>query len=114
MNSMVVLVVHTAGAQRFWVGDVVGGDYSARDRDAEFTAKGLDFEALKKCMMDVEAHTLKTLQALTLDSLAEMRSSWRDESEQYSVAWALEHALWHTGLHLGHLQITRQLWDQRA
>ena len=114
MNSMVVLVVHTAGSQRYWVGDVVGGDYSARNRDAEFAAKGLDFEALKTCLMDVEAHTHKTLEALTLETLSEMRPSWRDDNDPYNVAWALQHALWHTGLHLGHLQITRQLWDQRG
>jgi len=28
------------------------------------------------------------------------------------VAWALLHALDHTAQHLGHMQITRQLWDQ--
>jgi hypothetical protein len=29
------------------------------------------------------------------------------------VGWALCHILKHTALHLGHLQITRQLWEQR-
>jgi ankyrin repeat protein len=30
------------------------------------------------------------------------------------VAWCLAHALEHTALHLGHMQITRQLWEQRG
>jgi hypothetical protein len=28
------------------------------------------------------------------------------------VAWALLHALEHTTLHLGQIQLTRQLWEQ--
>jgi hypothetical protein len=30
-----------------------------------------------------------------------------------TVAWAVLHAVDHTALHLGHIQITRQLWEQR-
>jgi hypothetical protein len=29
------------------------------------------------------------------------------------VGWALLHALEHTAIHLGHIQITQQLWDQK-
>jgi len=28
------------------------------------------------------------------------------------VAWALAHALEHTALHLGHIQIGRELWQE--
>jgi len=27
------------------------------------------------------------------------------------VAWAILHALEHTGIHLGHIQVTQQLWQ---
>jgi hypothetical protein len=30
-----------------------------------------------------------------------------------TAGWALNHALAHTALHIGHAQITRQLWDAR-
>ncbi|MBK8022340.1 MAG: hypothetical protein IPK19_13175 [Chloroflexi bacterium] len=40
MNSLVVLVVHTTGSARFWIGEVGVGDPAYRDRPAEFQAKG--------------------------------------------------------------------------
>jgi hypothetical protein len=41
MNSMAVLVIHIIGAERYWIGDVICGDDSQRDRDAEFRVRGL-------------------------------------------------------------------------
>ncbi len=45
MNSLSVLVHHTTGAERYWAGDVVNGEPSFRDREAEFRVKGLDAAA---------------------------------------------------------------------
>ena len=42
MNSIGVMVFHLTGAERYWIGDVIAGDNSNRDRDAEFKAKGMD------------------------------------------------------------------------
>ena len=36
MNSMNVLVVHLIGAERYWIGDVIAGEPSGRDRESEF------------------------------------------------------------------------------
>ena len=47
-----------------------------------------------------------------LDDLAAEQVSTRHQ-QPYSVAWALLHALDHGALHLGHIEITRQLWLQR-
>ena len=32
MNSLSILIVHLMGAERYWIGDVVKGDPSFRDR----------------------------------------------------------------------------------
>src|SRR5262245_1359520 len=56
MNSMAVLIFHTTGAERYWVGDVVRQEDSHRDRDAEFRVKGLSAAALKQRITDVEAY----------------------------------------------------------
>lgn len=40
MNPIAVLVVHAAGAERYWIGDVVARDPSDRDRAAEFWVQG--------------------------------------------------------------------------
>lgn len=55
MNSLGVLAVHLAGAERYWIGDVVGRDLSGRDRDAEFRARGLGAAALSERLNGAEA-----------------------------------------------------------
>jgi uncharacterized damage-inducible protein DinB len=112
MNSLCVLIVHTTGATRFWVGDVAMRESSNRNRAAEFEAKGWDEAALEKRLDDTLAYTRGVLERLTLEDLDKPCSDPRDGS-QTTVGWALMHALEHTALHLGHAQITRQLWDQR-
>ncbi len=110
--SLAVLVTHTCGAERYWIGDVAGGDISHRDRDAEFRAADLNTAMLLAHLDEVLAHSKGVLEALTLDDLEAVRVSPRD-GRQYTTAWALAHALEHTGIHLGHVQIIRQWWDRR-
>lgn len=112
MNSLCVLVVHAAGAERYWIGDVVGRDPSSRERASEFRVHGLDEAALKERLEDTLAHSRGVLEKLTLQELGAPRVSPRDGSE-FTVAWCLAHTLEHTAIHLGHMQITRQLWDQQ-
>jgi uncharacterized damage-inducible protein DinB len=113
MNSLGVLVVHLAGAERYWIGDVAGEDRSGRVRKAEFQTHGLGVEALASLLTETLIHSRNVLAKLTTADLDAQRHSVRD-GETYTVAWCLAHALEHTGLHLGHIQVTRQLWDQRA
>jgi uncharacterized damage-inducible protein DinB len=113
MNSMGVLITHTAGAERYWIGDVAGEDRSGRVREVEFETRGQGVDALATLLTDTLIHSRGVLERLALEDLAVMRLSVRNNQE-YSVAWCLAHALEHTGLHLGHIQVTRQLWDQRG
>ena len=41
-----------------------------------------------------------------------MHISTRDD-RNFSAGWALAHALEHTAPHLGHAQVTRQLWERK-
>ena len=111
MNSLSVLVVHLAGAERYWIGDMAGEDSSGRVREAEFQVKGLKVEMLATLLTDTLIHSRKVLENLTVDDLGSGRSSARD-GETYTVAWCLVHALEHTGLHLGQIQITREIWER--
>lgn len=110
MNSLAVLAVHLAGATRYWIGDVVGQDLSGRDRDAEFQTAGLDGAALAERLDEVLAHSRSVLEVMTLESLNAVCESPRD-GRMFTAGWALFHALEHAALHLGHVQITRQLVD---
>jgi len=109
MNSISMLVFHLTGAERYWIGDVVAQEPSNRDRDAEFKIHDAGMDVLKKRLDDSLDYARKTLEKLTLQALEAARTSPRD-GHQFTVAWALLHALEHSNLHLGHIQITRQLW----
>lgn len=112
MNSLAVLVVHLTGAERYWIGDVVGADPSGRDRDAEFRAHGLDATALQARLDGTLAYSRNLLATLRVADLAADRVSPRD-GKTCSVADALLHALDHAALHAGHCQIMRQLVKER-
>ena len=112
MNSLAVLATHTAGAERYWISDVAGQNPSDRDRDAEFRASGLDQATLKQRLDDVLVAVEKTLESLTLEDLEADRVSHRNQ-RTFTVGWSILHAMEHTAMHLGHMQMLRQLWDQR-
>jgi uncharacterized damage-inducible protein DinB len=110
MNSISVLVFHLTGAERYWIGDVAAQDPSDRDRDAEFRVRDVGMDVLKKRLADYLEYARKTLDKFTIQDLETTRVT-RD-GHTFAVAWALLHALEHTTLHLGQIQITRQLWEQ--
>lgn len=111
MNSIHVLAVHVAGSERYWIGDVAGSDPSGRDRDAEFRSHGSDPHALIDLLDRTLAQSRVVLEGLELADLEDLRISPHN-GRQVTVAWCLAHALEHTALHLGHMEITRQLWEK--
>ena len=111
MNSLAVLAVHTAGAERYWIGDVVIADPSERDREAEFHTQGLDAQALKDRLDASLEYARQNLAGLTLADLAATRVSPRN-GMQCTCGWAMLHALEHIAQHTAHAQLTRQLWEQ--
>lgn len=111
MNSIGVLVFHLTGAERFWIGEIAAQDPTERDRDAEFRVHDLSVDILKKRLADNMEYSRTMLEKFTVQDLETARVSARDGRE-CTVAWALLHALEHDTLHLGQIQITRQLWEQ--
>lgn len=111
MNSLAVLATHVAGSERYWVGEVAGGDPAHRDRPTEFRIYGLNEIELIARLDATVAHSRMVLENLTLPGL-ELRRSAADRGE-VTVAWALFHNLQHVGTHLGQMQLTRQLWEQQ-
>jgi len=109
-NSIAVLIVHLIGAERYWIGDVVLGQHSGRDRASEFVVRDFNEADLIERLAEIEDYIQKAIEPLCLEELEGKRISPRNGRE-VSVGWALCHALTHTALHLGHIQITRQMWD---
>ncbi len=111
-NSLTVLVIHSIGAERYWIGDVIASDLSGRDRESEFTVRGLTEADLFQKLDEIESYSQRALENISLLELEQKRISPRNGRE-VTVGWALGHALKHTALHAGHIQVTRQLWEQR-
>jgi uncharacterized damage-inducible protein DinB len=112
-NSLSMLVIHISGAERYWIGDVVKGEPSFRVRSAEFQVKGMNAPALKQRILDLDIYEKVLFERLGLPQLEEDRVSPRD-GRTVTVSWALLHALEHTALHLGHIEILLQQWKQKA
>lgn len=112
MNSIGVLCVHTAGAERYWLGDVVAGEPCGRNRDAEFKARGLDEGLLIQGLEESLGYSARVLAGLEFEGLAAERRSPRD-GRTVNVSWCVLHVVEHTALHAGHIQITRQMWQGR-
>lgn len=109
-NSLAVLAVHTAGSLRYWIGDVIAGDSSNRDRESEFRTQAVDDQYLASRLDASLAYTRTALAKLALSDLGSMRTSPRHE-EPVRCGWALMHTLEHTAQHTAHAQLTRQVWD---
>jgi uncharacterized damage-inducible protein DinB len=112
MNSISVLVVHLTGAERYWIGAVALGEPTDRVRKEEFAVKGLGTDELKRRLTAADDYIRNALTRFSLPDLEAVRKSPRNE-KTFSVGWCLAHVLEHTALHLGHIQLTRQLWDQK-
>lgn len=107
MNSLAVLAAHVAGAEHFWIGEVVGGYPPSRDRDAEFVTQATDASVLVRRLEDVGAETRQVFSSLSEADLGGTREA---RGRTITVRWGLLHIVDHTALHLGHMQITYQLW----
>lgn len=110
MNSFAVLVTHLAGSERFWIGEMVGQDDSGRVRAEEFVVTGLTERELRQRLDDSFAHSQSVLSHLLLTDLDRMQQAPGRE-ESFRVSWSLLHNLEHVALHVGHLQLLRQMWE---
>jgi uncharacterized damage-inducible protein DinB len=107
MNTVAVLASHTAGAERFWIHEVIGRQPPTRVRDNEFETVVESSAPLLEKITATGQETRRILSALTPDALDATRDV-RDRT--VPVRWAILHVIDHTALHLGHMQITYQLW----
>lgn len=110
MNTFAAIATHVLGAAHFMTMVAVGGAPDDRDREAEFHATGsvADLRARYDAWLD-ELHTL--LNGLTEEDLSRETTVERYTEHGLLTGEALLHALDHTAIHLGHLQVQRQLWE---
>jgi uncharacterized damage-inducible protein DinB len=106
-NSLAVLAAHIAGAEHFWIGEVIGGRPSTRNRPAEFETAGASAAELRRLLERNGDETRAVFAVLSEANLAATRNV---EGRIVPVRWGILHVIDHTALHLGHMQLTYQLW----
>ena len=113
-NSAYVICAHTLGNASAWVLGIACGQPVERDRPAEFRASGRDAAELvasaKLLSKEIKA-ALATLAPSALDRrlVPPQRLLGEGEPHEISAREALLHVVEHASIHLGQLQITRDL-----
>ena len=111
-NSLFVLATHLVGSERHWIQRVVGGRALERDRDAEFRARGTEATNFRTTFDDNARASEEILARLSDADLNAIR-----ETSNYgavSVRWCIVHLIEHFSEHVGHMQLTRQMWGEKA
>lgn len=104
-NSLIVLAVHSLGAERKWIHQLVGQRTVERDRAAEFRVRAENVSMLNAQYAAVALETENILAALTEKEMSA-------EREKYSVRYCILHIIEHYNEHVGQMTLTRQLWEQ--
>ena len=113
-NTLYQLGTHIAGSARYWAITNTGGANFHRDRESEFNAIGTNPELLANLdsLIDQITEHVTCLTAEQIEQPCTLRTasfSFWESADPLPQRHALLHALEHTGLHLGHIQITRQI-----
>ena len=110
INTFSAILIHVVSAGEFMTLHAVGGVPSNRVREGEFEATGILPEIRER--YERWLNGMQTLlEGLSDEDLGRQTTEPRYQERDWTVADVLLHALDHTALHVGHLQVQRQLWD---
>ncbi len=110
-NSPAALATHLAGSENFLIAHIIGGRPIQRDREGEFKTKEVEMAELQRKLAEGTETAKAILSPLTPVQLEEPRK-WLSGSG--TVRRCILHAISHYAVHLGHLQLTYQLWRDQA
>ena len=118
-NSAAAIVTHTLGASRHWLVAIVAGGQSDRNRDAEFQAEAAQIGAVERRAQQWLADARQVLDSLSVEQLDQRSQRVRAttfasaaEREAMTARGAILHVIEHLGTHIGHLELTVQLYAQ--
>ena len=112
-NTIYMSAFHASMSMRHWVLTWAGGEKIERDRDAEFRASG-SLDQIRNHWNETVELSKQTIGRLTDDDLDSARhmTFLSDGSEREGSARdCLLHAIEHANIHLGHIQLAKQLYE---
>ena len=107
-NSLAVIVTHMCGVADFWVYQGLTGEDVGRVRNNEFEAVVETEDELLALTARSKARVRTALEGCPSDSLRETITL--PERDPCTKRWAILHTMDELSQHLGHLELTRQLW----
>jgi hypothetical protein len=111
-NSAAAIATHALGASRHWLAVIVAGETDDRDRDAEFRVSALSVAGLTAQAdewLTTARRVLGSISQTDLDGPCR-KPVERDWMSSLTARGAILHAIEHLGMHIGHLDLTLQLW----
>jgi uncharacterized damage-inducible protein DinB len=112
-NSAGTLVLHLAGNLRHFIGAALGESGYVRNRDAEFSTKGLSRETLRAEVKATSADIEHALDRITAAQLEAPYPLLIRERRVRTADW-LVHLSVHLGYHLGQIDYHRRLLTPNA
>ena len=106
-NSLAVMAVPLAGSQTYWMKEIIGRTPIQRDREAEFAAKGVSLPDLK-ARLDAAGKIVEEVLSPLSERQMEEERKFRDKP--ITVRGGILQVIDHVAQHIGHMQLTRQLW----
>jgi len=111
-NSIYQLVTHICGSEAQSVHKAIGGRPFDRDRDAEFEASGTESSVLQALLDSTANVTRAVLGEIGFESLDETRDTGTSAGAM-TIRRIILRQIHHNALHLGHIQLTKQLYETR-
>ncbi|MCA1667413.1 MAG: DUF664 domain-containing protein [Thermomicrobia bacterium] len=112
-NSLWALTLHTLGTTLHLL--ATAADIAPRwqewQRATELAASGDDPGLLLRAIRNMDDFLDKVFSVLEEES-PEMERDWLGKPKP--ISYLVAHAVEHAGRHVGHMELTRQLWDQRS
>lgn len=108
-NSIAVLVVHAVSSTRWWLSVALAGTVPDRDRPSEFLTTVAGADELLGVFDPIAGDCRTLLQTDAAFEAGAIREDPRD-GDRVTAAWALVHAVEHLREHVGHAELTRQLF----
>jgi uncharacterized damage-inducible protein DinB len=109
-DSLAGLVQHIVAVQRLWLDTAIGGEAVPPGLATAHAASADSAEDLQRLLDDALARSQARLASLTPAQYDEPRER---RGRTLTVRWAAYHTLEHTALHVGHMRLTRQVYDDQ-
>jgi uncharacterized damage-inducible protein DinB len=107
-NSAGNLALHLAGNLRHFIGATLGGTDYKRDRDAEFSTKGLSREDLRSTIKSAVLELTRAFDSMT-DEQLDGEYPLQVQDRKFRTADYLVHLAVHLSYHLGQIDYHRRL-----